>query len=57
MKVSVSTTQMHEASLLDQVAELVARRLVQDRARSKEVSDGERELGTAAGDLHEPDER
>lgn len=57
MKVSVTTTQMHEASLLNEVAELVARRLVQGRARSEEVSDGERELGAAAGDLHEPDER
>jgi hypothetical protein len=59
VKLGVSVTRLNEAALLARTRELVARRREAERTRfeASEVSDGERELGAAAGDLRQPDER
>lgn len=56
MKLSVTVTPLDAARLAARAAELVARRRANARPRNaNEVSDGERELGPAAGDLRGAD--
>jgi hypothetical protein len=59
MKLGASVTRLNEAQLVARAAELVARRRAGQAAQTQanEVSDGKRELGAAAGDLRQPDER
>ena len=59
MKLGVNVSRLNEAQLAARAAELFARRRdeLARQQRSNEVSDGKRELGTAAGDLRQPDER
>lgn len=59
MKLNVSVTRLDEAQLLARVKRLVTRRGgdALERSEANEVSDGKRELGAAAGDLRQPDER
>jgi hypothetical protein len=59
VKIDVSVTRLDEAHLIARAAELVARRRAElaAQAQANEVSDGKRELGAAAGDLRQPDER
>ena len=60
MKLGVRITPLSEAQLIARAAELAARHSTARPARtatSTEVSNGERELGPATGDLRQPDER
>jgi hypothetical protein len=59
LKLGVSVTRLNEAALLARARELVARRREGERPglEASEVSDDERELGAAAGDLRQPEER
>lgn len=60
MKLGVTVTPLDQAQLVARAAESAARWAAQNapRANSKsEVSNGERELGAAAGDPRQPDER
>lgn len=59
MRLGVTVTPLDEARLIAQAAELVLRRRQEQAAQSqaREVSDVERDVGAAAGDLRQPDQR
>ncbi|MEI9900810.1 MAG: hypothetical protein WDN31_12555 [Hyphomicrobium sp.] len=57
MKISVDLTRLNEARFALRAAEIAARLARrQQPAIETEVSDGERELGAAAGDVRQADE-
>ncbi|MFA5900727.1 MAG: hypothetical protein WC829_16630 [Hyphomicrobium sp.] len=57
MRLSATTTRLNEARLVDRAKALAQRRREAVPQQPIEVSNGERELGAAAGDLRQPDER
>jgi hypothetical protein len=57
VRLSATTTRLNEARLVDRAKALAQRRREAVPQQPIEVSNGERELGAAAGDLRQPDER
>ena len=58
MKLGVDVSRLNEAQLAARAAELFARRREElEQQHTNEVSDGQRELGSPAGDLRQPDKR
>lgn len=59
MRLGVTVTLLDEVRLITRAAEIALRRQREQVAQSqaREVSDVERDLGAAAGDLHQPDDR
>lgn len=59
MKLGVNVSRLNEAQLAARAADLFARRReeLEQQRHTNEVSDGQRELGSPAGDLRQPDKR
>jgi hypothetical protein len=57
VKLNVTITPLDEAALVARARDLATQRRAQTTSEAIKVRDGQRELGTAAGDSRQPDGR